>query len=93
MDKAELEKLWNGPLINSIKINKFQADKTNMYTCTMKVFKKTLVDEFTETGYFKNEKYARGALEMKLNALRHQKYPWGHPDSQNISWQFSLKNG
>jgi len=93
MNKTELEKLWNGPIINYHKINKFQAEKTNVYTCTMKIYKKTLIDEFTETGYFKNEKYARGALEMKLNALRHQKYPWRDPDSENISWQVSLKNG
>jgi len=93
MNKEQMDALWNGPIINHHKINRFQADKTNMYTCTMKVYKKTLVDEFTETGYYKNEKLARGSLEMKLNALRHQKYPWGHPDSANISWQVFLKNG
>ena len=92
MNKEQLELLWNGPLINYSKINRFETNKTNIYICTMKVYRKTLVDEFTETGYYKNEKYARGALEMKLNALRHQKYPWGHPDSEDISWQVFLKS-
>lgn len=93
MNKFQMETLWKGPIINHHKINRFQADKTNMYTCTMKVYKKTLVDEFTETGYYKNEKLARGDLEKKLNWVREQKYPWRGPDSNNISWQVSLKNG
>ena len=92
MNKEQMEALWNGSLINSDKINKFQEDKTNIYTCTMKVYRKTLVDEFTETGYYKNEKLARGDLEMKLNSVRHQKYPWRHPDAENISWQVFLKS-
>ena len=92
MNKERMEALWNGSLINDSKINRFQADKTNMYTCTMKVYRKTLVDEFTETGYYKNEKLARSDLEMKLNFLRQQKYPWRDADSNNISWQVSLKN-
>lgn len=93
MNKERMEALWNGSLINSDKINRFQVEKTNIYTCTMKVYRKTLVDEFTETGYYKNEKLARGDLEMKLNWVRQQKYPWRDPDSENISWQVSLKNG
>jgi hypothetical protein len=93
MDKAEMERIWNGAILNCSTVNKFKLEKQNVYSCTMKLYKKVLVDEFTETGYFKNEKIARSTLEMKLNAIRAQKgYSWGkHVEYENLSWTFHHK--
>ena len=86
MDKFQMEMLWNGKILNPIKINKFNPEKANLYSCSMKVYMKVLVDEFTESGYYKNQKTAREDLESKLRWKKNEKYPF--IENQDFQWTF-----
>jgi hypothetical protein len=86
MDKFQMELLWKGGILNPNKINKFKPEKTNLYSCTIKIYKKVLVDEFTETGYYKNDKLAREDLESKLRWKKNEKYPY--MTNPSLQWTF-----
>ena len=68
MDKAYMESLWNGPLINALKKNVF---KGKMYSMTMKVVetKEVVKEELTEKGYFESAKKANEVLTERLRRL------------------------
>lgn len=68
MDKAYMEKLWNGPLINALKKNVF---KGKYYSMTMKVVetKEVVKEELTEKGYFESPKKANEVLTERLRRL------------------------
>ena len=65
MNKAHMEGLWNGPLINALKKNVF---KGRYYSMTMKVVqtKEVVVEELTEKGYFESPKKAHEVLTERL---------------------------
>jgi hypothetical protein len=65
MNKAHMEGLWNGPLINALKKNVF---KGRYYSMTMKVIqtKEVVVEELTEKGYFDSPKKANEVLTERL---------------------------
>ena len=86
IDKFEMELLWKGKILNPTKINKFKPEKGNFYSCNMRIYKKVLVDEFNESGYYKNLKTAKEDLESKLRWKKNEKYPF--IESQDFQWTF-----
>ena len=91
MDRNEMERLWSGKVINAHKINRFKADKSTVFSCTMKIYQKVLVDEITESGYYKNEKLARFDLENRLRKQKEEKYPWSDLAHRDLQWTFTYK--
>ena len=85
-----MEHLWEkSGVLNSLKINKFTKDKTNLYKCTMTIFKNVTVDTFTETGYYKSASDAKYHLEQKLREKKNELYPYEKDDNKNLKWSFS----
>ena len=68
MNKAHMEAMWNGPLINALKKNVF---KGKYYSMTMKVIqtKEVVMEELTEKGYFDSPKKANEVLTERLRRL------------------------
>ena len=64
INKAEMEKLWAGKIINSLKKNSFKG--TDIYSMKTTVYVKTKVAELTAQGCYKSELTARYALEAEL---------------------------
>jgi hypothetical protein len=68
MNKAHMEGIWNGPLINALKKNVFRGRWGRYYSMTMKVVqtKEVVLDELTEKGYFDSPKKAHEVLTERL---------------------------
>ena len=84
MKKAEMEYLWNGPILDSQKINKWKTPKGKTYKMSMKVYQKTELDVLHAEGFFKNDREAKNFLENKLASERNYKYPY--KDYPNLVW-------
>ena len=90
MNKTDMEHLWEkSGVLNSLKINKFTKDKTNLYKCTMTVLEEKTLDTITKTGYYKSASEAKYALENKLRAIKDERFPW--KDYPGIKWKFSFQ--
>ena len=84
MKKAEMEHLWQGPILNSQKINKWKTPKGKTYKMAMKVWEKKELDVLYAEGFYKNDTEARNSLTEKLSNERNYRYPYS--DYPNLVW-------
>jgi hypothetical protein len=84
MKKAEMEYLWQGPILDSQKINKWKTPKGKTYKMSMKVYQTTELDVLHAEGFFKNDREAKDSLEKKLASEKNYKYPY--KDYPNLVW-------
>jgi hypothetical protein len=88
MKKNVMDDLWNGPIINSLEVNKWKQGKGNTYKMTMKVFREIEIDTFVAEGFFKKESDAKNSLDYDLRKMREEKYPW--KDNKDICFRISM---
>ena len=88
MKKAEMEYLWQGPILDSQKINKWKTPKGKTYKMAMKVWEKKELDVLYAEGFYKNDTEARNSLTEKLSNERNYLYPYS--DYKNLVWSVNL---
>ena len=91
MKKGEMEYLWQGPILDSQKINKWKTPKGKKgktYKMVMKVWEKKELDVLCAEGFYKNDTEARNSLTEKLSNERNYKYPYS--DYRNLVWSVNL---
>lgn len=83
MNRAEMERIWNGPIVDSFKRNRFDGKH---YEMTLRIRRWEVVAEYKERGFYKNPKAAE-AMRATLADRMQAEYPTG--TRANLDWVYS----
>lgn len=83
MNRAEMERIWNGPIVDSSKRNRFDGKH---YEMTLRIHRREVVAEFKERGFYKNPKAADQLRDSLADRMRAE-FPPG--SRANLDWVYS----